>query len=97
LVLLTLLMLTPLVSADYVGAVKADEEAVKDSFRPPGYSPYAGQDARAFGVILGPEEAYRFARGDEISSSHGATANGSNCRVRWTGWLCRTTPMPWAR
>ncbi|MHC4761131.1 MAG: DUF3604 domain-containing protein [Planctomycetota bacterium] len=90
LVTLILLMLTPLVSADYVGAVKADEEAVKDSFRPPGYSPYAGQnyptkvlwgdthlhtnlslDARAFGVILGPEEAYRFARGDEISSSHG--------------------------
>ncbi|MHC5083861.1 MAG: DUF3604 domain-containing protein [Planctomycetota bacterium] len=28
-------------------------------------------DARAFGVILGPEEAYRFARGDEITSSHG--------------------------
>ncbi|MHC5120473.1 MAG: hypothetical protein ACYSO7_02970, partial [Planctomycetota bacterium] len=44
LVTLILLMLTPLVSADYVGAVKADEEAVKDSFRPPGYSPYAGQN-----------------------------------------------------
>jgi len=28
-------------------------------------------DARAFGVILGPEEAYRFARGDEVTSSHG--------------------------
>lgn len=28
-------------------------------------------DARAFGVILGPEEAYRFARGDEITTSHG--------------------------
>ncbi|WP_455207008.1 DUF3604 domain-containing protein [Kaarinaea lacus] len=28
-------------------------------------------DARAFGVILGPEEAYRLARGEEIKSSHG--------------------------
>ncbi len=28
-------------------------------------------DARAFGVTLGPEEAYRFARGDEVTSSHG--------------------------
>jgi len=28
-------------------------------------------DARAFGAILGPEEAYRFARGEEVTSSHG--------------------------
>ncbi len=28
-------------------------------------------DARAFGVTLGPEEAYRFARGEEVTSSHG--------------------------
>ncbi|MHC4723603.1 MAG: DUF3604 domain-containing protein, partial [Planctomycetota bacterium] len=28
-------------------------------------------DARAFGVILGPEEAYRFARGELVTSSHG--------------------------
>ena len=28
-------------------------------------------DARAFGVTLGPEEAYRLARGEEITSSHG--------------------------
>ncbi len=28
-------------------------------------------DARAFGVTLDPEMAYRFARGEEISSSHG--------------------------
>ena len=28
-------------------------------------------DARAFGVILGPEEAYRLARGEEITASHG--------------------------
>jgi hypothetical protein len=75
---------------DYVGAVKADEDSVKEAFKGPGYSPYAGRnfpskvlwgdthlhtnlslDARAFGVILGPEEAYRFARGDEVTSSHG--------------------------
>ena len=28
-------------------------------------------DARAVGCILGPEEAFRFARGDEVTSSHG--------------------------
>jgi hypothetical protein len=28
-------------------------------------------DARAFGVTLGPEEAYRLARGEEITASHG--------------------------
>jgi hypothetical protein len=28
-------------------------------------------DARAFGTTLGPEEAYRFARGEEVTSSHG--------------------------
>jgi hypothetical protein len=28
-------------------------------------------DARGFGVILGPEEAYRFARGEEVMTSHG--------------------------
>jgi hypothetical protein len=75
---------------DYVGAVKADKESVKEAFKAPGYSPYAGRnfpskvlwgdthlhtalslDARAFGVTLGPEEAYRFARGDEVTSSHG--------------------------
>lgn len=28
-------------------------------------------DARAFGVTLGPAEAYQFARGDEIMTSHG--------------------------
>jgi hypothetical protein len=28
-------------------------------------------DARAFGVTLGPEDAYRFARGEEIITSHG--------------------------
>src|SRR5690606_11493798 len=28
-------------------------------------------DARGFGVALGPAEAYRFARGEEVTSSHG--------------------------
>lgn len=28
-------------------------------------------DARAFGVMLGPEEAYRFARGEEVTATHG--------------------------
>ena len=28
-------------------------------------------DARAFGVTLGPEDAYRFARGEEITATHG--------------------------
>ena len=28
-------------------------------------------DARAFGATLGPEDAYRFACGEEITSSHG--------------------------
>jgi hypothetical protein len=28
-------------------------------------------DARAFGVTLGPEEAFRFARGEEVTASHG--------------------------
>ncbi len=28
-------------------------------------------DARAFGVILGPEEAYRLARGEEVTTTHG--------------------------
>jgi len=28
-------------------------------------------DARGFGAILGPEEAFRFARGEEVMSSHG--------------------------
>lgn len=28
-------------------------------------------DARAFGVVLSPDEAYQFARGDEVTTSHG--------------------------
>jgi hypothetical protein len=76
--------------ADSVGSVAADREAVREAFKAPGYSPYAGRnfpsrvlwgdthlhtnlslDARAFGVTLGPEEAYRFARGEEVTASHG--------------------------
>jgi hypothetical protein len=73
-----------------VGSVAGDREAVREAFKAPGYSPYAGRnfptqvywgdthlhtnnslDARAFGVTLGPEEAYRFARGEEVTASHG--------------------------
>lgn len=28
-------------------------------------------DARGFGVILSPDDAYRFARGEEVTTSHG--------------------------
>ena len=28
-------------------------------------------DARGFGVTIGPEEAFRFARGEEVTTSHG--------------------------
>jgi hypothetical protein len=71
--------------ADYAGSVEQDKEAVKESFKKPGYSPYASRnyptmvlwgdthlhtsnslDARAFGVILGPEEAFRFAQGEVV-------------------------------
>jgi len=31
-------------------------------------------DARAFGATLGPEQAYRFARGEEVTTSHGLRA-----------------------
>jgi hypothetical protein len=76
--------------ADYVGSVTGDRDTVREAFKVPGYSPYAGRsfpgkvlwgdthlhtnlslDARAFGVMLGPEEAYRFARGEEVTASHG--------------------------
>jgi len=78
------------VLADYAGAVKADEESVKQGIKKPSYSPYAGRgfptrvywgdthvhtdnslDARGFGVTLGPEEAFRFARGEEVTTSNG--------------------------
>jgi hypothetical protein len=76
--------------ADDISTVGQDKEAIKQAFKKPGYSPYAGRnfptmvlwgdthlhtslslDARAFGVTLGPEEAYRFARGEEVTTSHG--------------------------
>ncbi|MGI9367807.1 MAG: DUF3604 domain-containing protein, partial [Ruegeria sp.] len=60
------------------------------SFKPDGFSPYAGRrfptkvlwgdthlhtsnslDARAFGVVLSPDDAYRLAKGDEVTTSHG--------------------------
>ena len=36
-------------------------------------------DARAFGVTLSPEDAYRFARGEEIIATHGERAYGPAC------------------
>ena len=76
--------------ADDISTVGQEKEAIKQAFKKPGYSPYAGRnfptmvlwgdthlhtslslDARAFGVTLGPEEAYRFARGEEVTTSHG--------------------------
>ncbi len=78
------------VFADYTGAVNADKEAVKESIKKPGYSPYADRnfptmvlwgdthlhtslslDARAFGATLGPDDAYRLARGEVVTASHG--------------------------
>jgi len=66
------------------------KEDLKDTFKNPGYSPYAGRafptrvywgdthlhtsnslDAVAFGVRIGPEEAFRLARGEEITATHG--------------------------
>jgi hypothetical protein len=71
-----------------IGTFYRDEAA--PLYKPPGYSPYAGQnyparvlwgdthlhtansfDAAAFGNTLGPEVAYRFARGEEVVSSTG--------------------------
>ncbi len=78
---------------DDITMVGKDKQSVKDAFKAPGYSPYAGRnfpskvlwgdthlhtslslDARAFGAILGPEQAYRFARGEEVTASHGERA-----------------------
>jgi hypothetical protein len=89
-VLLVMMVLALPAWADDPKAVKADLNSVKEAFKKPGYSPYAGRnfptrvlwgdthvhtnlslDARAFGVTLGPEEAYRFARGEEVTTSHG--------------------------
>lgn len=89
LVLIIVIVAAPCFGGD-VSIAGSDKQSVKEAFRAPGYSPYAGRnfptkvlwgdthlhtnlslDARAFGVILGPEEAYRFARGDEVTSSHG--------------------------
>jgi hypothetical protein len=88
-VCLSLLFILPAL-ADYPQIVEGDKESVKNAFKKPGYSPYAGRnfptmvlwgdthlhtslslDARAFGVTIDPEMAYRFARGEEVISSHG--------------------------
>ena len=98
LAIITLLLSSGFVHADYVGSILGNKEDVKKGLtkkgkkplKEAGYSPYAGKnyptkvlwgdthlhtnlslDARAFGVTLGPEEAYRFARGDEITTTHG--------------------------
>ena len=39
-------------------------------------------DARAFGVILGPEDAYRLARGEEIAASYGERVMLSRALMR---------------
>ncbi len=67
-----------------------DPATAEQTFKKPGYSPYAGRnfptrvfwgnqhmhtalslDAGAVGTKLGPEEAYRFARGEEVTTSTG--------------------------
>lgn len=70
-----------------------DQKTVAQSFKKPGYSPYAGRnfptrpffgdthlhtaislDAAAGGANVGPETAYRFARGEEVTTSTGQQA-----------------------
>jgi hypothetical protein len=67
-----------------------DPALAAQSYKPPGYSPYAGRDfpsrvfwgdthlhtsasmdAGAFGTRIGFEDAYRFARGEELTASGG--------------------------
>ena len=43
-------------------------------------------DARAFGVTLDPEQAYRFARGEEVTSSHGMRLNSPLKKAPLTGF-----------
>ena len=51
-------------------------------------------DAIAFGNFLGPEEAYRFARGEEVTSSTGQRARRAG-RSTFSSWPI--TPRTWAR
>ena len=50
-------------------------------------------DARTAGNCLGPEEALRFARGEEVVSP---PACRRSCRARSTGSWSPTTPTRWA-
>ena len=50
-------------------------------------------DAGAFGARLGPRDAYRFARGEEVMSS---TGHRCGSRARSTSSSSRTTPTTWA-
>ena len=43
-------------------------------------------DARGFGVVLSPADAYRFARGDEVTTSHGLRVNLSRPLDWLVGW-----------
>ena len=50
-------------------------------------------DARAFGALLDPEQAYRFSRGEEVTTSHGLQVKLS----RPLDWLVvAATPTRWA-
>ena len=50
-------------------------------------------DAGAIGNRLGPEEAYRFARGEQVTSSTGVKAKLSR---PWTFWLSPIIRTTWA-
>ena len=56
------------------------------------HSSWSG-DAGGSRTRVGPEEALRFARGEEVMSSTGQPVNS---RAHWTGWLSRTTRTAWA-
>jgi len=89
-VLMALLVVQAPVSAEQIGEMYGDAEAMKAAASGPTYSPYAGKgyprqvfwgdthlhttlsvDAGAFGNRLGLDDAYRFARGEEVVSSAG--------------------------
>ena len=50
-------------------------------------------DAGMMGNTLGPEEAYRFAMGEEVLSAAGMRVTSDPSR--WTFSWCRTTPRTW--
>ena len=49
-------------------------------------------DAGAAGTVIGPEEALRFAMGEEVTNNSGQPANFN---VLWTGFVSATTQMGW--